>query len=91
MHVSLPVSNETILMGSDQFEGQGPDLKMGNNFSIMVQTGSRAEADKLFNALAEGGQVIMPLADTFWGSYYGMCTDQFGISWMMSYDLQQEG
>ncbi|MGB4844677.1 MAG: VOC family protein [Ferruginibacter sp.] len=86
MHVSLPISKETILMGSDTSAAFGQTANPGTNFSISITAGSKAEADKLFNAVAAGGNITMPLADTFWGSYFGMCTDKFGIAWMMSYD-----
>ena len=89
MHVSLPVSKETILMGSDKFIGHGPDLNMGNNFSLSVNTDSKEAADKIFSALSEGGQVTMPMADTFWGSYFGMAKDKFGINWMVNVDLNK--
>ena len=84
MHVSLPISKETVLMGSDTMPGM-PFTK-GNNFSLSVNAHSREEAEKLFNALSEGGTVTMPLADTFWGAYFGMWTDKFGINWMVNYD-----
>ena len=87
MHVSLPVSSETILMGSDTMPGMSPDLTVGNNFSISLGVNSREEADKLFAALSEGGKITMPLEVTFWGAYFGMWTDQFGINWMVNYDL----
>jgi len=86
MHVSLPISRETILMGSDTSEGHGPAIIVGNNFSISVSTYSQSEADKLFNGLSEGGKAIMPMNKTFWGSYFGMLIDKFGIQWMVSFD-----
>ncbi len=86
MHISLPVSKETILMGSDVGSGWADKLKQGNNFSISLNTDSREEAERLFNGLSEGGKVTMPLADTFWGAYFGMWTDKFGINWMVNYD-----
>lgn len=86
MHIALPVGNGTVLMGTDILESMGHTLKVGNNFSISLITESEAEADKLFNGLSAGGQVTMPLEKTFWGSYFGMLTDQFGIQWMVSYD-----
>jgi PhnB protein len=46
------------------------------------------EADQLFGALSEGGQVTMPMNKTFWGSYFGMFSDRFGINWMINYDEQ---
>ena len=87
MHVSLPISAETILMGSDTGGEWGAHYKEGNNISISINTSSKAEADRLFNGLSANGQVTMPMDTTFWGSYFGMCTDKFGINWMMSCDV----
>jgi PhnB protein len=86
MHMSLPVSKETSLMGSDTAEGFGPPLQVGNNFSISINTDSKDEADRLFNSLSVGGQVVMPMDNTFWGSYFGMFTDKYNINWMVSFD-----
>ncbi|HEX5626143.1 MAG TPA: VOC family protein [Saprospiraceae bacterium] len=91
MHISLPVSTETMLMGSDTGGEWAPSFVKGNNFSISINTDSRENADRLFNGLSAGGKVTMPLADTFWGDYFGMFEDQFGINWMISFnDKQQE-
>lgn len=87
MHVSLPISAETLLMGSDTMPGMAPDLTVGNNFSISIGVNSKEEADKLCEALSTGGKVNMPLEVTFWGAYFGMWTDKFGINWMVNYDL----
>lgn len=86
MHVSLPISKETILMGSDTGKEWASQLIPGNNISISINTESKEEATKLFNGLSEGGNVTMALADTFWGAYFGMFTDKFGINWMVNYD-----
>ncbi|MBK8444709.1 MAG: VOC family protein [Sphingobacteriales bacterium] len=86
MHVVLPISKETCLMGSDIGGEWTPNHKEGNNFSISINAESKAEADKLFNALSAGGQVTMPLNSTFWGAYFGMFTDKFGINWMVNFD-----
>lgn len=86
MHVSLPISGETMLMGSDVGGEWSSNFKEGNNFSLSLNANSREEAEKLFNALSEGGMVTMPLEDTFWGAYFGMWTDKFGINWMVNYD-----
>jgi PhnB protein len=88
MHVSLPIGN-SILMGSDLGEEQVPHFVPGNNFSVSVTADSKEEADKLFNGLVEGGQVIMPLTSTFWGDYFGMLTDRFGVNWMISFNEKQ--
>ena len=85
MHITLPISAETILMGSDTMPGLH-DHKVGNNISLSINTESRAEAEKIFNGLSAGGTVTMPLEDTFWGAYFGMWTDKFGIHWMVNYD-----
>ena len=85
MHVSLPISKETILMGSDSTSFSG-DVTFGNNFSVSINTGSREEADRLFNGLSNKGKVIMPMETTFWGAYFGMFVDQFGINWMINFD-----
>ena len=89
MHVSLPISKETMIMGSDTGGEWAASYKQGNNFSISINASSKEEADRLFNGLSEGGQVTMPLNNTFWGDYFGMLTDKFGINWMMSFNEQQ--
>ena len=61
-------------------------LTVGNNIQLSLSTDSEEEADKLFNGLSAGGSVTMALQKTFWGSYFGMLKDKFGISWMVSYD-----
>jgi len=86
MHVSLPVSKETMLMGSDTGGEWAPNFKQGNNFSISITTDTKTEADRLFNGLSSGGKVTMPMNKTFWGDYFGMFTDQFGINWMISFN-----
>jgi len=89
MHMSLPISNETMLMGSDVGGNWAPTFKEGNNFSISVNAASKEEADRIFNGLAQGGNITMPMGSTFWGDYFGMLTDKFGINWMMSFNEQQ--
>lgn len=90
MHVSLPVSKETILMGSDIMESMGHKLSVGNNHFISINVDSEAEADKLFNGLSAGGKVTQPLEKAFWGAYFGMFVDKFGIQWMVNYDYGKQ-
>lgn len=90
MHVALPIGKGNILMGTDALESMGHTLVEGTNFSISIGVDSRAEADKIFNTLAVGGDVVMPLADAFWGDYFGMLKDKFGIQWMVSYTFEQK-
>ena len=85
MHVSLPIGKETIIMGSDS-NSQSGDVKFGHNVSISINAESTAEADKLFNGLSVGGSITMPMNKTFWGAYFGMFTDKFGIDWMVNFD-----
>jgi PhnB protein len=89
MHITLPISKETMLMGNDSLEASGSPLAAANNFAIAVKTDSKEEADRLFDKLSQGGQVTLPMRETFWGSYYGMITDKFGIQWKMSVDLNE--
>lgn len=84
MHVSLPIGKETVLMGSDSSKAFGRAVKPGDNFSLSYNADSKEDADKLFAALVEGGNLTMPMASTFWGSYFGMLVDKFGIQWMVS-------
>ncbi len=85
MHVSLPISEETVLMGSDVGGEWSPKLKVGNNFSISINTNSREEADRLFVGLSANGKITMPMQSTFWGDYFGSFTDKFEINWMVSF------
>lgn len=84
MHVSLPISKETILMGSDTSTQMQNDFVVGTNFSISVSVENKDEAQRIFDALAENGFIIMPLSKTFWSPCFGMCKDKFGINWMVS-------
>jgi len=85
MHIALPIGKHNILMATDFLESMGHKLKEGNNYSISITAESREEADKLFNGLSEGGKVTMQMADMFWGDYFGMFNDKFGIQWSISY------
>ena len=86
MHVSLPISKETMLMGSDTGGEWATGYSQGNNFSISITADSKEEAEKLFNGLSAGGKVTKPLSKTFWSECFGMLTDKFGINWMMRFD-----
>ncbi len=84
MHVSYNIG-QTILMGSDANPAMG-DVVFGQNVSLSVNAENRDEANKVFEGLADGAQITMPLQDTFWGAYFGMCTDKFGMMWMVNFD-----
>jgi len=90
MHIALPPGKYSVLMGSDA--GRHRDAKniVGNNISISVSAESKERADKVFGKLSENGAVAMPIQEMFWDEYFGMCTDQFGINWMISYGESSE-
>ena len=86
MHVSYNIGN-SILMGSDANPMQGK-VVVGQNVSLSINTNSKEEADAIFNGLSVDGLITMPLENTFWGAYFGMFTDKFGIMWMVNFDHQ---
>ena len=83
LYMGLKVAGGT-LAGMDMPKGRG-DVNIGNNFMITLDTESEEETTKLFNGLSAGGMVMMPLDHQFWGAFFGMFTDKFGIQWMVSY------
>jgi PhnB protein len=86
MHISLPIGKGNILMATDAVESMGHKLTVGNNFSLSLSAESEKEADKIFNGLSAGGKIDVPMSKMFWGAYFGMFTDKFGIQWMINYD-----
>lgn len=89
MHIALPISDGHVLMATDAVGEYAEDAIIGNNISLSVSADTKEEADKFFNGLADGGETTMPLGDTFWGAYFGMCKDKFGMNWMVNYDYPQ--
>ena len=88
MHVSLPIGN-SVLMGSDSSSAFCPPLAVGNNFSLSFEAESKEHADEVFAKLSDGGTVNMPMADAFWGAYFGAFTDKFGINWQVIAEQSQ--
>ncbi len=84
LHVSLPILGGYLLMGSDAPASMGFTVTSGNNVHINLLTDSRGETARIFAALSDGATVTMPLADMFWGDYFGSLTDKFGIQWMVN-------
>jgi len=87
LHMSLPIG-ESILMGMDMPAGRG-DVNKGNNFFVTLNTSSEEETDDLFKKLSDGAIIMMPVGKQFWGAYFGMLTDKFGIQWMLSFSEQR--
>ncbi len=73
-----------VIMASDCPPGN--PIREGNNFAISVNCESNQEVEKLFSSLGEKDKVVMPAQDMFWGAYFGMLTDQFGVNWMFNYE-----
>ena len=80
MNGSINISGFTIA-GSDQF---GDMYAPAGNVSLMMDLDDLSDAQAKFTILAEGGQIIMPFAETFWADGYGFCTDRFGIMWQIN-------
>ncbi len=90
MHIALPIGGN-VLMGNDVPEILGKVNENENRSKIAIGTVSREEADHLFNGLSAGGTVEMPIADSPWGSYFGMFRDKYGIEWMIDFDPERKG
>ncbi len=89
MHIALPIGNQAILMGSDSDDDWSPTLVAGNNISLSITARTKEEADRFFETLSGEGKIILQIGDVFWGSYYGMCTDKYGVNWAVSYEKKE--
>lgn len=84
MHAGFQIGNDTLMI-SDAPEGRDNTIVMGTQTHVSLHPDSKEEADRMFDLLSESGEVTMPMAIMFWGDYFGMCTDKFGIRWMINY------
>lgn len=89
MHVELPILGGTLIMGTDMLESMGHKLKIGNNTTICLEPDSKEQTDKLFKALSAGGSEMVAPMDMFWGAYWGVCLDKYGVRWMFNYYQKQ--
>ncbi len=90
MHIALPIG-KNMLMANDVPEFMGKTNEHENRSKISISAESREEADKLFNGLSEGGHIEVPIANSPWGSYFGMFRDKYGIEWMVDFDPKYNG
>ncbi len=90
MHIALPIGSN-VLMGNDVPEFMGKVNENENRSKISVGAESREEADRIFTGLSAGGTVEYPIAESPWGSYFGMFRDKYGIEWMVDYDERHKG
>jgi len=88
MHATFK-AGDLIFMCSDTNDHMGP-VAAGTNVSLSLNFPDVESIDKTFNALSEGGNVTMPLQDTFWGARFGMITDKYGFHWMFNHDLKKQ-
>ena len=85
MLIALPIGKSNVLMANDVPEVMGQVNENENRSKISVSMESKEEADKLFNGLSAGGKVEVPMDDSFWGSYFGMFRDKYGIEWIIQF------
>lgn len=91
MHIELPIAGGHVLMGTDAPESMGFKVNFGNNVHINIEPDTKEETKMLFDKLSAGGKITMDLQDMFWGSYYGSCTDKFGVQWMFNCTERKPG
>ena len=84
MHVALPILGGHMLMGTDTSAIMGSKVTFGNGMQLNLEPDTRAETDRLFSELSDGGKVGNPLKEEFWGAYFGSCIDRFGVRWMFN-------
>lgn len=90
LHAELQILDNFIIMATDAPENMGFVMNHGNNMHIYVEPGSREETTRIFNELSVDAKIDMPLADMFFGAYFGSLTDQFGINWMLSHSNESQ-
>ncbi|MHB8207416.1 VOC family protein [Mucilaginibacter sp.] len=88
LFMDLPIG-DNLLMGMD-CPASMPPVNVGNNFMVTIDTASEEENTRLYNKLGEGGEIKIQLGHQFWGAFFGMVTDKFGITWMLSYVNQEQ-
>jgi PhnB protein len=90
MHISLTTKSGVTIMATDALKSMEQRVDIGNNIHLCIQAASEAEVDGLFAGLSAGGKVEMPVNKTFWGAYFGMCQDKYGVQWMINYTYNQQ-
>ena len=84
LHVELPILAGHVIMATDMLESMGQQMRVGNNTTLNLEPDTRAEAERLYAALSEGGADATGLDHMPWGSYWGTCLDRFGVRWMFN-------
>lgn len=84
MHAELPILAGCVLMATDMLESMDQHLRVGNNMTINLEPDTLEEAQRLYDSLSDGGSEAAPLAKMFWGAWWGVCLDRFGVRWMFN-------
>lgn len=87
MHTELNIMDGKVMF-SDSFDSE--TFKAGNNISIMIGSDDKEVLKTVFHRLKDGGEVVMPLQETFWSSLYGYVTDKFGIGWQINHEAAND-
>ena len=87
MHATVQIGVSSF-MASDSMKEQ--QVNIGSNVHLSLDFPDASAMDSVFNTMAEGGKVDMPLQDAFWGAKFGMLTDQFGVHWMFNHDYEKK-
>ncbi|MCD7976361.1 MAG: VOC family protein [Tannerellaceae bacterium] len=85
IYISMPISDYVYLTGADATEGM--PVEVGKNVVLTLTLSDEGQMKQIFHDLAEAGEILMPIQQTFWADLYGMVTDQFGICWRINYKL----
>jgi PhnB protein len=89
MRISLPIGKNSMLLANDVPAFMGKVNENENRSKISINTESKEEADNLFKGLSVGGQVEAPMANSPWGTYFGMFRDRYGIEWVIEFNPAQ--
>lgn len=85
LHAELPIVGGHLLQATDMLQSLGQHTRIGNNTTLCIEPDSRHEADRLYDALSDGGSEGQPMGDMPWGAYWGVTLDRYGIRWMINY------
>lgn len=88
MHIALPLEGESILMGCDLLQSIKEEHQTTDNFRVVVHAASKAEGERIFSALSEGGTVELPYSEGFSNDMMGILCDRYGIGWFVHYSVK---
>jgi PhnB protein len=89
MRIALPIGTDTLLLANDVPAFLGTVNENENRSKVLVSAESKEEADTIFTGISAGGQIEVPMDDSPWGTYFGMCRDKYGIEWIVEFQAAQ--